>query len=64
MPIRINVLRYKGFFSLVLMAVCDANYRFKLIDVGAYGRESDKQVYNSSKIKKWLDNDRLGNTFI
>jgi hypothetical protein len=51
---------YKQFFSIVLMAVCDAKYRFTLIDVGAYGREGDKQVYSTSEISKSLEDGSLG----
>lgn len=32
---------YKDYFSMVLFALVDANYKFIAIDVGSYGREGD-----------------------
>lgn len=43
---------YKGFFSLVLLAACDADYCFTVIDIGQYGSNNDSSVLNNCEIGK------------
>ena len=40
---------YKGFFSIVLLALVDANYKFIAVDVDEYGANTDSNVFRSSK---------------
>ena len=40
---------YEGFYSVVLMALVDADYKFVWADIGATGSASDAQIYNSSE---------------
>lgn len=52
-----NYFCYKKYFSMVLLAVCDSNYRFIFIDVGSFGKASDSSIYkNSLLFKKMQDN--------
>lgn len=39
---------YKGFFSTVLLAIANAEYKFIAIDVGSYGREGDAGIFKKS----------------
>ena len=39
---------YKGYFSLVLLALVDHQYKFTFIDVGEYGSNSDSSIFRSS----------------
>jgi len=47
---------YKKQFSIVLMAISDHLYRFSLVDIGAYGGNSDGGIFESSNIGKNLNN--------
>ena len=46
---------YKYFFSVVLLALVDANYRFLYVDVGASGRCGDAGIFADSSLKKAID---------
>ncbi|XP_022835118.1 protein ALP1-like isoform X1 [Spodoptera litura] len=50
---------YKHYFSIVLLAICDVNYKFTFIDVGSYGKASDSTIYKESKLFKKLEDQSL-----
>lgn len=50
---------YKGCRSIVLLELVDADYKFTLIDVGSYGRNSDGEIFSKSTIGKMLENKTL-----
>lgn len=45
---------YKLFYSIVLLAVVDANYRFMYVDVGSYGKEGDSGILEKSEIGRCI----------
>lgn len=49
---------YKDYFSVVMLALVDANYKFVAVDVGSYGKEGDSNIFRKSAIgKKIASND-------
>lgn len=51
---------YKGFFSIVVLAVADANYNFIYLDVGCQGRISDGGVFKYTTLHEKINNGTLG----
>uniref|UniRef100_A0A1Y1MM44 DDE Tnp4 domain-containing protein n=2 Tax=Photinus pyralis TaxID=7054 RepID=A0A1Y1MM44_PHOPY len=47
---------YKKTFSLVLLALVDAQYNFIAVDVGAYGKNSDAGILSNSNLGTSLEN--------
>ena len=49
----------KGFFSIVLLAICDANYCFTLFDLGQFGSNNDTGVLASSQMDEMFEDELL-----
>jgi hypothetical protein len=51
---------YKGFYSILLFALVDADYKFIWADVSGKGAASDAQVFNDSDLKTCMDDGTIG----
>lgn len=54
-----NYFNYKGTYSVVLLAVVDANYCFIYIDVGANGRRNNASIFNNSSFNEAISTNQL-----
>ena len=50
---------YKGFHSIILFALVDANYKFMRVDLGINGSSSDAQIVNQSQLRAGIINGTL-----
>jgi len=50
---------YKHYFSIVLLAVVDSNYKFLYIDVGSFGKDSDSTIFKNSTLWNLLITNKL-----
>ncbi|GBO31792.1 hypothetical protein AVEN_160496-1 [Araneus ventricosus] len=55
-----DFINYMGFFSIVLLALVDANYNFLFVDIGCHGRISDGGVFKHTKLHTLLNSKQLG----
>ena len=51
---------YKGYYSIVLLAVVDANYKFIWANVGSPGSASDAGIFNDSPLPRSLETNTIG----
>ena len=49
---------YKGFFSIVMLALVDGQYRW--VDAGIAGSCSDAQIFNACQLKRRVEDGRIG----
>ncbi|KAL4131904.1 hypothetical protein QTP88_009138 [Uroleucon formosanum] len=50
---------YKKTFSIVLLALVDAQYKFVAVDIGAYCKNSDGGIFSNSNLGKALEKNKL-----
>ncbi|XP_069687252.1 uncharacterized protein [Periplaneta americana] len=50
---------YKGFYSTNMLTVTDANYKFVVVDIGGYGKDSDGGMFAASALSEQLESKTL-----
>ena len=55
----LTYFNYKSFFSIVLLALVDADYKFLYVNVGCQGRISDGGVFKNSELYHLLVNGEI-----
>ena len=51
---------YKGFFSIVMLALVDGQCKFRWVDVGTAGSCSDAKIFNACQLKRRIEDGRIG----
>jgi hypothetical protein len=51
----LQCLNYKGFYSILIFALVDAEYKLVWADLSGKGAATDAQVYNDSELKQCID---------
>ena len=51
---------YKGFFSVVMLALVDGEYKFRWLDIGTEGLCSDAQIFSCSQLIEMIEDETLG----
>ena len=51
---------YKGFHSIVLLALVDADYKFLYVDVGTPGASSDAGIFSATALRSALEDNLVG----
>ena len=51
---------YKGFHSIIMLALVDADYKFIWVDVGSNGCAGDAQIFNGSELKEVIEDGTIG----
>ena len=46
---------YKHSFSVLQLTMVDARYKFAVLDIGSYGKNSDGGIFAHSKLGKYLE---------
>lgn len=50
---------YKHFFSIILLGIVDSDYKFVIVDIGGYGKQSDGGTFRSSALFKLMEQQQL-----
>jgi DDE superfamily endonuclease len=54
---------YKSYYSVVLFAVCDSNYKFTYVDIGAFGSQHDSGIFTASTLCQQIEAKKIGKLY-
>jgi hypothetical protein len=53
------IVRKRNYYSIGLLAVRDANYKFITVDVGSFGRDGDAGFFDNCPLRRALTSGKI-----